>query len=586
MQLFRMMMAGGLGMMLAHGGLFAQPSAEKASAAEAKAAPAAAPAATPPPAPPAPVEPEVPDKKKTLSSLLATRDGLRKSLEEQRQRLRSETNETAKQEIQDEIQRLEKRRQEVERDFSVLVTGQQSLEDFSSTPSTQAPLKLQDEIGQLLTPVFSDLRDLTKRPREVRALQEELISLDNQRLQAQRSLDEVDRLLAELKASKNGEASLRTELGDTRKRWKTRLDEVTSREAVVQHQLNELHASGASFWSELGHQVKRFVFTRGANIALALIAFLVVLFGLRAAYYYALKLVPVKKYQSLSFSARVLDVAHEGGSLLLAIIAALLVLYARGDWLLGGLALLALGGLLMTAKSGIGKHLEELQFLLNLGSVREGERVYIQGVPWRVGSIHMFTQLTNVAIGGPGLRLPLAELSKMISRPSVLDEPWFPCSKRSYILLNGTLFAQVTDITPDRVELVYGGGLKRWMPIADFVKADVACLSGGFVRSITLGLGYRHQADALTAIPEVLREDVRKTLLESVREEELVNLVVEFEKAGDSSLDFIIVAAFAGSQASNYPNLTRVLQRAALASATRHGWDIPFPQMMLHRAQG
>ncbi|WP_221305353.1 coiled-coil domain-containing protein [Prosthecobacter dejongeii] len=533
---------------------------------------------------PVPVEEPPPDKKQTLSSLLATREGLRKALEEARQKLRNETAETSKKDLQTEIERLEKRRQEVERDFAVMVTGLQSLEDYSINPVSQAPLKLQDELGQFLTPIFSDLRELTRKPREVRALQDELSRLDSQKEQAKRALDEVDKLLADIKASKSPDAGLRTELNETRKRWQTRLGETESRITVVQHQLKELTLSGANFWSELGKQVQRFVFTRGTNIALALLAFLVVLFGLRAAYYYALKLVPVKKYQRLSFSARLLDVVHEGGSLLLAIVSALLVLYARGDWLLGGLALLAVGGLLMTAKSGIGKHLEELQFLLNLGSVREGERVYVNGVPWRVGAIHMFTQLTNVAIGGPGLRLPLAELSKMVSRPSSLDEPWFPCSKRSWILLNGTTLAQVTDITPDQVELRYGGGLKRSLPISDFVKLDVACLAGGFARSVTVGFDFQHQPQALTEIPEKLKADVRAALLESMREEELLDVVVEFQEAAASSLNFLIVAVVAGSQAAHYLSIPRVLQRAALASATRHGWDIPFPQMVVRQA--
>lgn len=533
----------------------------------------------------APEPPKVPDKKDTLSSLLTTRESIRKALEEQRQKLRADAGETVKQEAQQQIELLEKRRQEVERDFNVLVTGLQSLEDFNRKPGGEPQIKLQDEISQLLTPIFSDMRELTRKPREVRALQEELGRLAAQEEQARRALAEVDRLLAEVKASKNADASLRTALTDTRKQWQGRLDEAASRAAGTRHRLAELRVSGADFWSELGHQVQRFVFVRGTNIALALIAFLVVLFGLRAIYCYALKLVPVRKYQRLSFTARVLDVAHEGGSLVLAIITALLVLYARGDWLLGGLSLLALGGLLMTAKTGIAKHLEELQYLLNLGSVREGERVHIDGVPWRVGSIHMFTQLTNQLIGGPGLRLPLEKLTALTSRPSMLDEPWFPCSKRSWVLLGGGTLAQVLDITPDYVELRYAGGLKRWLPLGEFMKADVASLAGGFARSTVLGLDYRHQALALAEIPDRLREAVRAALLETMREEELLDVTVEFQEAAASSLNFLIAAQFAGSQAPNYLALPRLLQRAALEACNRHGWSIPFPQLVVHRAE-
>lgn len=530
--------------------------------------------------------PAAPDKRKTLSSLLLTRDTLRKELDEQRQRLREETSETGKQEAQVEIERLEKRRQEVERDFNVMVTGRESLVDLNTQAQAQAPMKLQDEIGQLLTPIFSDLREMTRKPQEIQTLRQALEIQRAQQQQAERALADVDSLLAKMKAD-TAEAApgLVAELTASRENWQERRDEVANRVEVMEYELSTLEAGSGNFWSELGSQVTNFIFVRGVNIALAVLAFLVVLFGLRGAYYYALKIVPVKKYEKLSFSSRVLDVVHEGVSLVLALGAALLVLYARGDWLLGGLALFAVGAMLLTAKDGIARHMKDLQMMLNLGPVREGERVYIDGVPWRVGAIHMFTQLTNVVIGGPALRLPLDVLSRMTSRPSGMDEPWFPCAKRAFILLDGTLFAQVTDITPDRVELMHGGGLKRWMPIGDFVKANVSCLSGGFARSMTLGLDYKHQAEALTVIPEMLKADVRQALLERMREEELVNVIVEFDQAADSSLNFLIVGVFAGSQAPNFPGLTRALQRAALDSATRHGWNIPFPQMVMHRAE-
>jgi hypothetical protein len=534
---------------------------------------------------PASAQPLPQDKSKTLSSLLLTRDSLRKELDAQRQRLQAESSATGKQEVQDEIERLEKRRQELDRDFNVMTTGRDSLVDLDAQAEAQAPMKLQDEIGQLLTPIFSDLREMTRKPQEMQALRQALETQLAQQQQAESALAEVDNLLADLKKSQTPPAAhLLEELAATRQRWIDKRDEASSRVQVMAYELSTLEATSGNFWSELGSQVTDFIFVRGANIALAVLAFLIVLFGLRGAYYYALKIVPVKKYEKLSFSSRILDVVHEGVSLVLAIGAALLVLYARGDWLLGGLALLAVGAMVMTAKDGIAQHMSNLQMMLNLGCVREGERVYINGVPWRVGAIHMFTQLTNLVIGGPGLRLPLDVLSTLTSRPSSLDEPWFPCAKRSHVLLGGTLFAQVTDITPDRVELLHGGGLKRWMPIGDFMKADVSCLSGGFARSITLGLDYQYQAQALTEIPAILQADVRRVLLEKMREEELLNVIVEFDQAAESSLKFIIVGVFAGTQAANYPSLPRLLQRAALDSATRHGWNIPFPQMVLHRA--
>jgi hypothetical protein len=227
--------------------------------------------------------------------------------------------------------------------------------------------------------------------------------------------------------------------------------------------------------------------------------------------------------------------------------------------------------------------MEQLRLLLDLGPVREGERVVLGGVPWRVGKIHIFTQLTNSVIGGPGLRLPLEQLAGLTSRPPGLEEAWFPCRKREWILLNGTTLAQVSDITPEHVELTYGGGLRRWIPVADFLKTDVAVLSGGFVRSTTFGIDYAHLAEATDTIPAKLREDLRAALLEQVPEAELLDVVVEFQEAAASSLNFLLLARFAGTQAPNYPALGRLLQRAAVDSCRRHGWSIPFPHLVVQQ---
>ncbi|MBL9132253.1 MAG: hypothetical protein JNG86_13705 [Verrucomicrobiaceae bacterium] len=528
----------------------------------------------PPPAAPAPAAAVTPPTKtETLRALLAARDGIRAALDDQRKKLATEASESIKRDLQQQIETLEMRRQEVERDFATIATGLQSTPGGTASGSTTPPT-LQDEIGQLLTPIFSDLRQLTKKTRAVQELQDEHVRLKDRENQAARALAELDRQLAELKAAKGPDAALRTALNDTRKTWQTRQDEARSRIAAIQHQLAELKTSGLDFWTELGANVKHFVFIRGTNILLALLVFLVVFFGLRTAYSYLVKALSVRKYQRLSFTVRVADVLHQAVSLVAAIAAALLVLYARGDWLLGGISLLALGGLLVTAKTGIARHLEQLQFLLNLGPVREGERVVIGGVPWRVGAIGMFTQLTNPSIPGASLRLPLESLATLTSRPDKLGEAWFPCENRAWIALNnGTLLAQVTDITPDRVELTLPGGMRRSMTMAAFFAADVVDLSPGFYRSTTFIIDSSHQARATAEIPGQMKADLRESLLKIMREDELRDLSVEIEQASSLYIDYHISATFAGSQAPNFLSLPRVLKRAAFEASLRHGWS-------------
>jgi hypothetical protein len=511
---------------------------------------------------PAPEGP--PDKKDTLRALLQTRDGIRTAMDEQRKKLQTVTGDSAKLEVQQQIELLDKRRQEVERDFTVLVTGMQSNQASGSPTQKVAPLSIQEEMSQLLTPIFADLRTLTQKSRAFQELEEELIRLREREVQEKRAVAEIDKLLAEVKAAKTPDTTLRSALNDSRKAFQGRLDEVTSRSAAVQHQLGELKITGASFWKDLGLQLKRFVFIRGTNILLALFVFMVVFFGLRTAYSYFMKVIALRKYQRLSFMLRVLDVAHEGGSFLLALLAALLVLYARGDWLLGGLSLLALGGLLMTAKAGITRHLEQLQFLLNLGQVREGERVIIAGVAWRVGTIYMFTQLTNPAMPGAVLRLPLQTLAAMTSRPSRLGEPWFPCEIGSWILLAGTTLAQVKNITPENVVITYQGGLERWIPMATFLTLDTASLSAGFSRTVMVDLPVGHDSFEPEAFIHQLTQDIRECLQRMMRPEELRDLKVALLETKGASNTYEVTGHFASTQAPQYTSLPAMIRHAAL----------------------
>jgi len=527
--------------------------------------------AAPPPAAAAPVEMVgPPDKKETLRRLLARRDGIRNSVDDLGRRLASETGEAAKQELRQQIDSLDRQRQQIERDFALLVTGlqpQAMLDDKGGSSATPA---LQEELGQILAPVFTDLRQLTQKARRAQELEDEMVQLRDRENQYLRALAETDKLLAGIKDAKAPDTALRNALNDSRKTWQSRLDDVRSRLDALQHQLAELKVTGIDFWTELGSNVKHFVFVRGTNIVLALLTFIVVFFGLRTAYSYALKVIRVRKYQNLGFTLRVLDLGQEAMSLVLGISAALLVLYARGDWLLGGLALLALGGLLVTARNGISKHLTQLQFLLNLGPVREGERVIFQGVPWQVGSISMFTQLTNPEIRGTGLRVPLDVLATMTSRPSKLDEAWFPCENRGWIVINasaptGSILAQVTEITPDHVEVSYDGGTKRWIPLATFMTMDVGSLAAGFTRSFTFSLPLGPGSAPPQTVCENLKTCVRAALLEVVRPEELRDLEVERLESSAASLNLLIMASFTGSQAPNYHRLLRVLRQAATA---------------------
>jgi hypothetical protein len=237
----------------------------------------------------------------------------------------------------------------------------------------------------------------------------------------------------------------------------------------------------------------------------------------------------------------------------------------------------------LAAKSGFTRYFEQVRMLLNLGGVREGEILMIQGVPWRVGTINLHTVLTQPNIPGEGLRLPMDVLMTMTSRPMVMNECWFPAGVGDYVLLENDLLVQVESITPDFVAVSYRAGTRRMIGCADFISMQPQNLMAGFLVTSTFGLDYSVQKElqvvcsALQAALEVgLNELVGPSLVREVK--------VEFQSAGDSSLDFLLLGKFTGGAASRYPEIKRLIQKVAVETSTAKGWVIPFPQTVVHMA--
>lgn len=520
----------------------------------------------------------------TLRALADSHAILLKSIEAQQAAVKAAVGTSASEAVQSELAELEARRLALEQDFSAVAAGVTS-EEYLGDKQDEAPLSLEQELSRLLIPMVSEVRKLSKKPRALQELQDSLIQQERRGELAQIAVTNLQTQLKALAAAKEPKQSDLTRLLQRLlEGWETRLSESQSRALAIERQMDELRGDGTGIWGTLAEAGRSFVVTRGRNILLAILAFIGVFFGLRLLYFYGLKLVPISKMERLSFFSRLLGLLNQSLSLALAVLAALAVLYASGDWLLGGIAMLILIAIAIAAKNGLLHYFEQVKMLLNLGAAREGERVLIDGVPWRIGKINLQTRLTNPCIDGPGLRVPLEALMKMTSRPCGKHEAWFPCRTGHTLLLSDDLLAKVEHISPDFVEITYRGGVTRQIPTPEFIKTQPANLSEGFVVSSTLGLDYRHQPDITTGIPEQLRTDLRSALETAVPEGQLIDVNVLFKEAAASSLDLLMIAKLSGGAAEQFLDLRRKLQQIAVESCNRHGWVIPFPQMVIHQA--
>jgi hypothetical protein len=78
-------------------------------------------------------------------------------------------------------------------------------------------------------------------------------------------------------------------------------------------------------------------------------------------------------------------------------------------------------------------------------------------------------------------------------------------------------------------------------------------------------------------------ERLRRELATLYPPEQLLKLGVEFLEAGASSLDYLVLADWDGAAAPSYERCQRAIQRVLVDLCNEQGWNIPFPQMTLHK---
>jgi hypothetical protein len=286
-----------------------------------------------------------------------------------------------------------------------------------------------------------------------------------------------------------------------------------------------------------------------------------------------------------SFFLRLAVIIYYLLTFLIAAAAFILVLYLSGDWVLLGLAFLFLFGIAWTGKHTLPRFWEQAKILLNLSTVREGERVIYQGLPWRVMALNLYTRLHNPDLRGGMLRLPLSSLIGLQSRPFYVDEPWFPTKTGDLVELSDGAIGTIALQTPEQVVLDTRGGCQKTYPTQTFLGLNPINYSvNTFAVFANFGIDYDCQPEATCDIPALLREYITAALEQEEFGSDLLDLLVEFKEAAASSLNILIFTKFPGSQASNYFAISRFLQRAAVDACTKYGWGIPFTQITLHQA--
>jgi hypothetical protein len=184
------------------------------------------------------------------------------------------------------------------------------------------------------------------------------------------------------------------------------------------------------------------------------------------------------------------------------------------------------------------------------------------------------------------MRMQLMQISKMSSRPSLPDEPWFPTEIGDFVLLLDGMSGRVELQTPELVQINAGESLVHYRTEHFLNQRPQNISKRGFSVGTDFSLSHRHRDEATTTIVDTLRYELEGIIAQTDFSSHSTAVNVEFKNASAASLDFRISASFKGSAAEMHGGIQRWLQKFAVECANKHGWEIPSPQITVHSDQG
>lgn len=511
----------------------------------------------------------------TLASIQELRSDLKKRLRKKKILLKKASSESEKQQLISDINSINQQLTKAREDFDRISTG---IDISAFKDKKEVKFDWKEEISSMIRPALAEMKRMTEKVRRKSRLRTEIETYTRLLPEASEAVEKLRTLLTQTD-SRLLKEELKKELAE----WESREKHIKNQLNIARMQVMEIEREERSLSMSFLDSFKHFIKTRGLYIFSALAVFAgIILLSLIFRRFLELRL-PGYRQEHLSFRMRIMDMFIRSFSAILAVMGMFAVLYAAQDWVLLSIAIMFFIGAGWAARFAIPRLWNQGRLMLNIGPVREGERILMDGIPWFVKKINVFSVFENPDLG-ISLRLPVERLLKMESRPFDPDEPWFPCKKGDWVILADGTRGMVASLSHEMVELVKRGGARKSYLTGDFLSLNPLNLSGEFRIKVPFGISYELQAHSTQLIPQALGEYLTEQISQAGHDKNLKNIKVEFKEAGASSLDLVVIADFYGEMAPLYNRMRRSIQRWCVDAATINNWEIPFPQLTVHKA--
>ena len=522
---------------------------------------------------PKPDIPKEPTAVETLSSLIAQKKVIDADISTLNIELRRASSDSEKEQLKINLDSKGDEAQKINRSIENLAANT----DLSSLRAVKdEEFDFEKELFSLIEPTLKEMRHLTYDVRAKAELRDRIAFVNKRIPVVKTALKNISQLDG---ASKD--RHLNIHIDKLKNRWTKQLIGYETELSSATLQLEKFELDEKVREENEPSFFKTFFEKRGWVLLKALGAILVIL--LIANLIHRMLTNSIKGYQKANRSVRLrlIDLIHRSVTIIFMILAPMFVFYLSEDWVLFTLSIMILIGAAWSLREAIPRYWEQIEIFLNIGSVREGERLLMDGLPWEVKNINIFSTLHNPR-ANLTKRVKLGDLARLNSRPADKSEPWFPCQKGDWVILSDGVRGKVIGISLELVELIQRGGARCTYTLSNFLGASPQNLSLNFRLKERLGISYSNQKMATREAPKKLKEYLLDRLREDEYQEILLNLNVEFEKANDSSLDLVVIADFKGDAADIYNRLRRALQGYCVDASSEFDWEIPFPQVTFH----
>lgn len=510
---------------------------------------------------------------KMLFSVSELKRSLTQRITEKRALLQKSTSNTEKENLEAEIAKLDEQLSDAKVDFERIATGVDIGLFLGKKDET---FNWKEELVSLVEPGIKEIKRMTVSARNKTKLRDEVAYYENLADVAKTATKNIGELI-----SKAEDKEVKKNLEALLPEWKGIEKQITNKLHIANMQLSEMNNAEKSLIESSGLSVKKFFRTRGLYLVIALAACILSLFLLKIGTRRLIRMIPGFHLPYKPFHIRLFELLSRLAAMGLTLFVLVLVFYIFEDWVLLSFSIVFFMGFGWAVRNTLPQFWKQSCLMLNIGAVREGERMLYQGVPWMVKSINIFCVLENPYLE-TSLRLPIEALLDQVSRPVSADEPWFACKKNEWVLLSDGTWGKVKLLSHEMVEIKQPSGTRKNYQTAAFLALAPVNLSRNFTLKSVFGLSYDLQKDITDQVPRILQAYIREAIQREGYETGLLGLQVEFQAANASSLDLAVIADFRGEMAPSYYKLSRAIQRWCVEACNMNQWEIPFPQLRVH----